>query len=758
MIQKKLNSSNRVHSSLLLYVTCIISVLTINLVNMGRGFGMEQQQRQQVDLDQLIRESVQQNHIEGYVIEDLKTIPGNEIFDEEFREILSDAFSRRRERAFLNEDSLKQQGDLAKLFVSFNSTVLDTLKNNPEISTKFIRQLMDLEQSDKEIFEENQLFLTRLNQMFYQSKQLLNFVSLPEIAKIYIENPMAKFNKIKFTGKQIEIEQTTKVSKEVLQTQVCEISLNRKRYLLHSASKSNGKHFGTIVRSYIFEPEVRQALKVSGEKTYFLKSYSMGYPAINNNRGSNGAAYDTTKDITSYDKDNIKVKLPDLRELMGYKILEHLSLGPKTHFIINPYITYGLFILTEGLNNNGQQFVEENHFAIEQNEELEKNVLDRYFGCKNFKDYKAFYPVISLTELHLTSLIFNLVDMKQDNIGYIKKESFDNKDGSEEDDFYANDKEWFIIDFLVNRNASLKLEDSFLDGNFFHDVESRDSVAARLLCANKRDLDDKRRKFYFGYRALRQFNDRLIEYGKENKLFEEQQPEQNPNDLKLKQDIVEGIQQREEQDDRESLILRHLLQQQSKRIKDLMNTERGKSEDEIMLRYPEENGVERKRNRTNAELIGFKKNDNVPIHNEHNLDNLGDRAIKLEADEKKEEQLQYLDNAFRDLDVYSKSIVQNYRKLKAFISNGRDEYFGKNDELMPEAKQQITQKRTVIQPIPQPPLLQTNSQQLDHQLPPPPPLSQQMQQAQQQQRQSLASRLQERILQMQMRRLQLQND
>ena len=46
MIQKKLNN-NKVRSSLFLYIICIISVLTINLVNMNRGFGVMVEQTEE---------------------------------------------------------------------------------------------------------------------------------------------------------------------------------------------------------------------------------------------------------------------------------------------------------------------------------------------------------------------------------------------------------------------------------------------------------------------------------------------------------------------------------------------------------------------------------------------------------------------------------------------------------------------------------------------------------------------------------------
>ena len=45
-------------------------------------------------------------------------------------------------------------------------------------------------------------------------------------------------------------------------------------------------------------------------------------------------------------------------ELLGYKIFEKLGLGPRTTFIVNPYISNGLFIATESLTTNSATFFE----------------------------------------------------------------------------------------------------------------------------------------------------------------------------------------------------------------------------------------------------------------------------------------------------------------------------------------------------------------------------------------------------------------
>ena len=109
------------------------------------------------------------------------------------------------------------------------------------------------------------------------------------------------------------------------------------------------------------------------------------------------------------------------------------------------------------------------------------------------------------------------------------------------------------------------------------------------------------------------------------------------------------------------------MQQQAQDIVTLMNTRR--------------NDLPILDNRTNAELIGF-KNGNAP----NNVIN-------------PEERLQYINNAFDDLDVYSRGIVQNYMELRAFINNGYNIYFDENGNLRPVELQQQNRLQERVQQI-----------------------------------------------------------
>ena len=64
-----------------------------------------------------------------------------------------------------------------------------------------------------------------------------------------------------------------------------------------------------------------------------------------------------------------------------------------------------------------------------------------------------------------------------------------------------------------------------------------------------------------------------------------------------------------------------------------------------------------RRSRTNAELIGFKSRNDIPRLQEESLN------------------LEYIEDAFEDLDNYCKGIMNNYKTLKRFIIDGYYKYF-----------------------------------------------------------------------------------
>ena len=618
MMQKKLNSSNRVHSSLLLYVTCIISVLTINLVNMGRGFGMELGQflnnnffsqcesnefRQNgTRVEETIRNYIAQNRRDDSILYD--------IFMNNFKSIITDVTTN---YLFLaDEESLKRD------------------------SLFFIRKFQEFEDDTTTTKPSKYSLIKKINSSIYSSRKL--FFSV--LAEHLIDQNLQRRN---FgDGDQLQ--------------------LFYNNNMILTLTRKHGAQFGGKL-SFRNNNE---------EKQYFVKT-SFGYPIFNRDR-EKGAYVDTDEQMLSSrystfmsrSKSNLNAKsatVVDLKEPFVYKVLEQLDMGPKANFIINPYIKYGFYIVTEDLNVGDNSFTEMKMVDDMSIKIIIENVLFNLFrGGLDFDKYSPFSSLVNFNEIDIVNRVFTLDDFNTGNFGILNNENVD--DAERWLSLNANLK---IVDF----RPSIKFDTgyivgdigtSFIEGNSFTKYDMT-SIMYRAVCRKHREwmnlvpdainndrqiretiLRNDREKFYFGYRALLRFEDRLQQY------------RLNHRELFNGEEQIEGEQ-----------ILGTLLQQQSQSIKTLMQTQR--------------NDLPILDNRTNAELIGF-KNGNAP----NNVIN-------------PEERLQYINNAFDDLDVYSKGIVQNYMELRAFINNGYNIYFDENGNLRPVELQQQNRLQERVQQI-----------------------------------------------------------
>ena len=262
---------------------------------------------------------------------------------------------------------------------------------------------------------------------------------------------------------------------------------------------------------------------------------------------------------------------------------------------------------------------------------------------------------VGLSELNLFGVIYSLEDLNTGNYGHIFANKKDSEDYNQD---IINTRNFKIIDFAPpcyrkDKKDRIPFNEKY---KFKQNIEDIFTESYRIKFNENRFINILKKQLTdiaIAKQALSQFEDRLKQY--------RPNPQEEQN--------VEGFNTEATDEDYEA-ILEHLLQQQSKYIEDLMNTERGESEDEVMLRHPTEtikvNGVLRKRNRTNAELIGF-KNGNAPDDVTNHM-----------------EQLQYLNNALADLATYRESIISNYRELKEYINNKYNTHYDENGELKPQ--------------------------------------------------------------------------
>ena len=349
--------------------------------------------------------------------------------------------------------------------------------------------------SPPRFFVNHNVFFKLCTQPFYHSRTLFGLALVPQILTLAygpLETGKLAIRKVGYDDQQVHHQ---KFIEEV----------RKKGYLLSSSQKP------TKVREYnfIFSPTasgthpytVQIRNKINGgqfggifiasdgttPKSYFVKTY-YGYPA---KAGLNSeAAFEaTTTGIMSSDLlDGSAIEAPynqvDFKELFTYKVLELIELGPKVHFMLNPYLKDGLFIVSEDLNSPHCKFIEMGKID---------NALDAYLmvalqnlrlGKTDISKYRSFNSVIRMLEVDTVNRVFTLNDFNTGNVGYLQTIDEEESDDEEDDDdnlgtnWLQIDHAFKIIDFLPSIRADQKyivpeIGETFLDGNSITKYDSR---------------------------------------------------------------------------------------------------------------------------------------------------------------------------------------------------------------------------------------------------------------------------------------------
>ena len=338
--------------------------------------------------------------------------------------------------------------------------------------------------SPPRFFVNHNVFFKLCTQPFYHSRTLFGLALVPQILTLAygpLETGELAIRKVDYANQQVH-------SQEFIE------EIRKKGYLLSSSQKP------TKVREYnfIFSPTassthpytVQIRNKINGgqfggifiasdgttPKSYFVKTY-YGYPA---KAGLNSeAAFEaTTTGIMSSDLlDGSAIEAPynqvDFKELFTYKVLELIGLGPKVHFMLNPYLKDGLFIVSEDLNSPDFEFIEMGKNSNGANAYIVTELMDLRLGSTDIKDYQTFHALTDMLEIDTINRIFTLNDFNTGNFGYL----YDKR----KDDDYSSPRElgekWLkehhefrIVDFLVSIKAMDKyivqnIAQTFLEGN-----------------------------------------------------------------------------------------------------------------------------------------------------------------------------------------------------------------------------------------------------------------------------------------------------
>ena len=583
--------------------------------------------------------------------------------------------------------------------------------NNRILSLELIRILCDLEQeADSGILKTNDdpkslIDLFKLtNQIFYHSRRLLNVIVIPDIARFYGISYMKLKDQLAIVMGDLLVNEnrdTPAQGRSITQY----FSINSKELQSIFTKKTEGIHFGAMIKV--------EGTEDFPARRFFLKAYH-GYPAIES-KNSDDTAIDTSKMVRStggQDTTTITIEKLDLKEPFIYKFFSDVKLGPNVVFTINPYINNGFFIFTEDLSDESilQSFFEASKFkgptediGFVENLRTTKIFLKERAGIdidnQIFKEelYKKIF--IDATELSIISLIFKLDDIKEENFGFVTDMKTQMFFGPFIIDFLApNSREVEVIvpsykdsgirkKFVTGKNifvtnsstatsiyseiiSSLDILDyvnsykktkseiedlknnvRILEEKQKSKTEKLSSSEERSLCNFKTKLNmkqesvlpkilkelgtvdeqkfkvkkDLNEKLYFGKLALQKFNDRITQTWDKISLTTQ------------KPLVIHHL----ESDDDIDTKFRGILTLQFQYIKNLMF----KNRDDLPIL----------RNRTNTELIGFRSRNNKPRQVEEPIN------------------LEYIEDAFEDLDNYCQDIICNYKEIKKLLNTNIEE-------------------------------------------------------------------------------------
>ena len=332
----------------------------------------------------------------------------------------------------------------------------------------------------KDILNYN-VFHKLISQPFYHSRTLLGISVIPGILDIAfgideeLENFDISLEKIGHDNTKINLKEEIFNSNSSHKKNITReynfklISKKDKKnnYLFKINNKKKGGQFGGLITV--------NSGKTS--KSFYVKTY-YGYPA-KANLNSEGAvnassSFKSSSDIIDDSYPQAEYSQVDFKELFVYKVLELIELGPKTHFMVNPYLKDGVLIVTENLNNTDNIFIEMSKTIGPDFIGIQSKLNDIRLGNYKDKEYQAYNILIDLLEIDVINRIFTLNDFNIDNFGYLmKKEEYDNMEiETLTEKWLLNHYDFKIIDFI----ASLRKYDKYIEQDIINTFLEGNSI------------------------------------------------------------------------------------------------------------------------------------------------------------------------------------------------------------------------------------------------------------------------------------------
>ena len=320
------------------------------------------------------------------------------------------------------------------------------------------------------------VFYKLISQPFYHSRTLLGISLSSEILKI----AYGIYEKLEISLEKIGYDETkVNLTEEIFKSNSSHNKRISKEYNIKFTSKKDGMtNYSLKISNKQKGAQFGAFCTVSDGSTYksfYVKTY-YGYPAksnINSEAAINASiSLKTSSDLIGDSYPEPEYSQVDFKELFVYKVLELMGLGPKIHFMVNPYLKDGVLLVTENLNDPEYKFIEMAKTIETEFIDIISILNKLRLGKLNDKEYQTYNALIDLLEIDTVNRIFTLNDFNTDNFGYlIKKEenaNFDDENFAK--NWLSNHHDFKIIDFLssikkCDNYIEQKIVDSFLEGN-----------------------------------------------------------------------------------------------------------------------------------------------------------------------------------------------------------------------------------------------------------------------------------------------------
>lgn len=492
------------------------------------------------DVKLLIKEGLRESTIEALIASRVHAITNN--YDEQLSNLLQ---QRESLRTVLNSYSLFINTKLMSLPSQDLSQVmlLDLWKQNNLTNVllciravSFAKTHFTPPSPDEQEFDNDKFFESTVK-CFYHSRALLGIIISPQIIELHhpnFINEHADFEINRESGptdsnSASSSEQSSSIKQSSFRPAasykfVYKPTSYHQEYTVLLANKNEGAQFGgyfTLTDS------------TGSSQKYFVKAY-YGYPAkgdFNSEKAfTSSMSFNCNSELFMDEPFDIPQYAPvDFKELFIYKVLEKLNVGPKSHFIINPYLKDGLFIATEDINDETSGFVEMGKMDPVLEVVINNILIEMRNGELGPSEYCSFNALAGLLEIDTINRVFGLLDANDGNFGYLErlvngaipKKRHVKK--SHARNWLTSEHEFRIIDFFQPKTSDsyvvesifesfLKGDSKYVDGHFMDfairrqiDEEDEDDI----------DLTKKHReeKIFFGKQVIQRLDSRFDNNG-----------------------------------------------------------------------------------------------------------------------------------------------------------------------------------------------------------------------------------------------------